>query len=173
MSQRLPVHIDPIGAADRGRELHGQMPVAAFERLGHWLNSQEGELDVSLYFGRGASGRRTMRAAIEGDLELVCERCLSPYKLHLDLAIELTMVDSEAEAKTLPEEVEPLVLPETRSMHTTDMIEDDLILALPVVPRCERDDCHAAVPVLDSEASEDADEGRQRPFANLDLDLDA
>lgn len=171
MSQRLPVHIEPVGAADRGRELHGHMPVSAFERLGHWLHSHEGELDVSLHFGRGASGRRTLRAEVEGDLELVCERCLSPFGLHLDLSVELTLVDSEAEAKTLPADAEPLVLSDTRSMHTTDMIEDDLILALPVVPRCERADCHAAVRVLDSEEAErDADTGRQRPFADLDPD---
>ncbi len=170
MSQRLPVHIDPIGAADRGRELHGQMPVQAFERLGHWLHSQEGQLDVSLRFGRSAAGRRTLRAEIEGDLEVICERCLSPFGLHLDLSVELIMVESEAEAKTLPEEAEPLVLSETRSMHTTDMIEDDLILALPVVPRCERADCHAAAPLLDSEEAERTDTGRQRPFADLEPD---
>lgn len=171
MSERLPVHIDPVTAADRRRELHGHVPVQALDRLGQWLHSQEGALTVSLYFGRGASGRRILTAEIRGDLELECERCLRAYDLPLDLSVELVMVENEAEAKTLPDDAEPLVVGDARSMHTTDMIEDDLILALPVVPRCRRSDCQTAVQVLDSEeAEEDGGAGRQRPFADLDLD---
>lgn len=170
MSERLPVHIDPITAANRGRKLNGQLPVQAFDRLGQWLHSSDGDLAIALEFGRDSAGRRHLAARIEGDLELMCERCLRPFHLGIDLDIELMLVESEAEADTLPDEVEPLLVGDVRSMHVTDMLEDDLILALPVVPRCARGDCRTAVEVVDSDEAEAETVTRQRPFADLDWD---
>lgn len=170
MSERLPVHIDPITAANRGRKLSGHLPVQAFDRLGHWLHSSDGELAIALEFGRDGAGRRSLAASVQGSLELMCERCLRPYHLGIDLDFELMLVESEAEADTLPEEAEPLIVGDVRSMHVTDMIEDDLILALPVVPRCGRADCRSAVELVDSDEAEADAATRQRPFADLDWD---
>lgn len=170
MSERLPVHIDPLTAANRGRKLKGHLPVQAFDRLGHWLHSADGELVIALEFGRDAAGRRKLAATVQGELGLMCERCLRPFALELDLAMQLLLVESEAEADTLPDEAEPLIVGDVRSMHVTDMIEDDLILALPVVPRCGRADCRSAVELVDSDETETETAARQRPFADLDWD---
>lgn len=170
MSERLPVHIDPITAANRGRKLNGHLPVDAFDRLGHWLHSSDGELVVVLEFARDTIGRRKLAATVQGDLELMCERCLRPFALGVDLAVDLIMVESEAEADTLSDDAEPLIVGDARTMHLTDMIEDDLILALPVVPRCGRADCRSAVEVVDSDEVEADTATRQRPFADLEWD---
>lgn len=171
MSDRLPVHLDPVALADRGRELGGRVPIESFERLADALHSREGDLEAVLRFGRDEDGRRSLRGQVQGALQLVCQRCLAPYAFAVDLDLALVLVDSEAEADALPEELDALVVGDRRSMHTVDMIEDDLILALPIVPRCgDADACRPAVELLDSEALES--EGgrgveRQRPFADL------
>ena len=171
MSDRLPVHLDPVALADRGRELHGHVPIESFNRLADALHSREGELDVALGFRRDADGRRTLAGRIRGALQLTCQRCLAPYALDVDIELDLVLVESEAQAETLPEEQDALVIGDQRSMHTVDMIEDDLILALPIVPRCgDEAACHPAVELLDSEAIEAGGEDgveRQRPFAGL------
>jgi len=168
MSDRLPVHLDPVSMAAKGREIAGSMPVEAFERLADALHSRTGELEVSLRFGRTEAGRDVLQGRVTGELELVCQRCLAPYGLPVDIALDLVLVESEAEAETLPEEQDALVVGGRRSMHTVDMVEDDLILALPLVPRCGRGSaCVAAVEILDSDAIE-TETGRQQPFAGLD-----
>jgi len=168
MSDRLPVHLDPVSLAARNREVTGSLPVAAFDRLAAALHSREGVLEVKLRFGRSDDGRNTLSGHVAGSLQLVCQRCLAPYAMPLDIDLDLVLVESEAEAETLPEEQDALVVGASRSVHTVDMIEDDLILALPLVPRCGRGSaCVAAVELLDSESME-AEAGRQRPFTDLD-----
>lgn len=170
MSERLPVHLDPVNLADRGREVAGIVPIAAFERLAPSLHSREGELDAVLRFGQDDAGRRTLHARVTGALELVCQRCLAPCELEVDADMAVVLVESEAEAEALPEELDALIVGGQRSMHTVDMIEDELILGLPLVPRCADDAvCRPAVELLDSEALESGGQAgeRQRPFEGL------
>ncbi len=169
MPERLPVQLDPVALADRGRDLAGRVPIASFERLGGALHSHEGEIEARLHFGHDDQGRRILTGSLAGALQLECQRCLSPYALPIDLELALILVDSDSEAETLPEELDALVVGERRSMHTVDMLEDDLILALPIVPRCASEaHCKPAVELLDSESLESGtDESRQNPFAVL------
>lgn len=168
MSDRLPVHVDPVSLAEKGRAIEGHVPVEAFRRLAGWLHASEGALEVSLRFGRDDAGRHVVQGRIRGALELLCQRCLAPYRLPVDLEPVLMLVTSEAAADALPGELDALVVDARRSVHTVDMIEDELILALPLVPRCGRaGECVPAVELLDSEASEAA-AGHQRPFTDLD-----
>lgn len=168
MSERLPVHVDPVALAEKGRAIDGRLPVDAFRRLAGWLHSSEGALEASLRFGRDDAGRHVLEGRLRGELELLCQRCLTPYWLPVDLELALVLVASEAAADALPEELDALIVDAQRSMHTVDMIEDDLILALPLVPRCERaEECVPAVELLDSEAIEAA-AAKQRPFEGLD-----
>jgi uncharacterized protein len=169
MPERLPVHVDPLTLADRGRALSGTVPVSACRRLVHWLDSDEGELAVELQFGRDEHKRRVLTGRVSGRVMLTCQRCLGAYGLDLDLPIGVVLVDSEAEAETLPEEVDALVLGDGATMHTVDMIEDDLILALPLIAKCpDSSGCVPAVEIFDSERMSGQDAGTQRPFADLD-----
>jgi uncharacterized protein len=169
MSERLPVHVDPVTLADRGREMAGTVPVSAFRRFSHWLASTEGEFTVELQFGRDEQRRRVVTGRIRGQPLLACQRCLTHFGFDLDLPIGLVLVESEAEADTLPDEVDAVVMSESASMHTVDMIEDDLILALPLVPKCpDEAACTPGVELFDSDEIDQHGDGRQRPFADLD-----
>lgn len=168
------MHVDPLTLADRGRALTGSVPVSACRRLGHWLASDEGEFTVDLQFGRDENNRRVLTGRVQGRVNLTCQRCLGTYGLDLDLPIGVVLVDSEAEAETLPEEVDALVVGDSATMHTVDMIEDDLILALPLIAKCpDLSGCVPAVEVFDSERMSGQDAGTQRPFADLDDPDDA
>jgi uncharacterized protein len=162
------VHVDPLILADRGRSIAGALPLSACRRLGFWLESSDGDLSVELQFGRDEGRRRVFTGRVTGSLRLSCQRCLQAFDLPLDLPLGAVLVTSEAEADTLPEDVEAVVVDEGADMHTVDIVEDDLILALPLVPKCpETATCEPAVPVFDSEEIERQDEAAQRPFADL------
>lgn len=168
------MHVDPLTLADRGRALSGVVPVSACKRLVHWLDSDEGEFAVELQFGRDESRRRVLTGRVRGRVMLTCQRCLGAFGLDLDLPIGVVLVDSEAEAETLPEEVDALVVGDGATMHTVDMIEDDLILALPLIAKCpDSSGCEPAVEIFDSERISGQDAGSQRPFADLDDPDDA
>lgn len=174
MSESLPVQLDPVTLAARGRGLRGTLPIAGFHRLTAWLPHTDGTLAFTLDFGRDDHGRSCLQGHVSGGLGMICERCLGEYTLTLDHAFSLVLVTSEAEAETLPEEVDAVVIGEARSMQTADLVEDEIILALPLVPRCERaEDCRPAVELLASEELDGADpDARQNPFAGLADEMD-
>ena len=168
MSARLPVHVDPVSLADQGRALEGRIAVSALERLGASLHDSEGELEVSLRFGHDDRLRRCVQGAVEGEIHLQCQRCLRVYAMPLAVELSMVLVGDEAEADALPEEVDALVAGQ-RSIHTVDIFEDELILALPLVARCPGEaECRPGVELLESEALSEGDAGeRQHPFAGL------
>ncbi|MDX1608759.1 MAG: YceD family protein [Halofilum sp. (in: g-proteobacteria)] len=153
MSGRLPVHLDPLSLAERGRVIEGSVPIAAFKRLAPSLHRDRGDIAVTLRFERDTGGRHVLHGELDGQLELVCQRCLTPFALPIGRTFDVVLVESLAAADLLPEELEPLVVDERRSMHTVDLLEDELILALPIVPRCGDGGpgCETAVEVLASE----------------------
>jgi len=50
------------------------------------------------------------------------------------LVQQLGLITSEAQESALPEQMEPLLVPESGELQTIDLVEDELILAVPVVP---------------------------------------
>ncbi|MCX8049379.1 MAG: DUF177 domain-containing protein [Methylohalobius sp.] len=101
--------------------------------------NSEGAAKVELTFSQigkvvAVTGR------VEADLEVVCQRCLEPVRIEVRAVVNLGVVTSIAEGDMLPEPYEPLLLEEEK-LRFSDIVEDELILAIPVVPRhaeCER-----------------------------------
>jgi len=157
MLRRPPVQVDPLDLADRQREIEGVLPVSAFHRLSQWLDSDEGTVEVRLRFTHDEAGRRVMRGRLSGDLQLVCQRCLAPFVLPVERSLDLVLVQTEAEAAQVPEALDSLVVGEQRGVHVVDLVEDELILALPLVPRCGDfgNACEPAAELLVSEGPAD------------------
>lgn len=140
MSKSWPELIDPLRLADQGREIHGTYPLATLARLTPSLDSLEGEVVFVLHFMREAGGRPVVRGQITTKLSLTCQRCLTPMWFLVDRPISLGIVQSMSEADQLPEELEPLLITETLT-SIQELIEDELILALPIVASHEMEEC--------------------------------
>ena len=96
------------------------------------LNDSQGEVKVSLYFGVDEVGRAFVRGNIAAELSLVCQRCLETLHWPVNIEICLAIVSSEREAGQLDDSYEPLVVGE-RLTSLSGMVEDEILLALPVV----------------------------------------
>lgn len=112
------------------------------------------------------SAQAEAELAVEGAVTLICQRCLENYSQPLAGLSRFVLVDSEAEADALFEETgeddaapEPLVA--ARPVDALELMEDELLLALPLVPR------HTVCP--DSAATRRLAEKEQpvSPFAAL------
>lgn len=66
---------------------------------------------------------------------LTCQRCLQPFALPLALDQRIRFVRDEAQAEALDAEIEDDVLALSRSFDLRALVEDELLLALPIVPR--------------------------------------
>ncbi|MBA2492447.1 MAG: DUF177 domain-containing protein [Gammaproteobacteria bacterium] len=143
------MRIDPRRLAEQHVRLRGSLLLARMKRLGRLLMTSDtlitssGAVYVSLYFGRNASGLQVIAGAISARLEMECQRCLRPYTQAVDRRFELVLAQGEAEAQRLLADYDVLEVADT-DIFTQDVIEDELLLSIPLIPAhadaalCER-----------------------------------
>jgi len=166
MSGPLPDRIDPLRLAESGRELRGSLPLAALQRLVPSLHDTEGVVEVELS-GTKEGRIRRLDGHLVTTLKMVCQRCLEPMTLPVEVRFRLGLVTSEEQAERLPEALEPLLITEP-TLLLAELIEDELILALPIVALHPADSaCAAQIPVVQVEPEEPDEEPRKNPFAVL------
>jgi len=125
-------------AASRSR-LSGVCPIADFARLSPLLSSNVGALEYSLEGLPDAQDRAALHLRIRGALQLRCQRCLAPLEFPLRIHAVLVLARSQAEIDALPVEAEgPDWLVATKAMEVHELLEDELLLAVPYAPRHER-----------------------------------
>ena len=176
MVKTLPARFNPDLMSRDGTRYEATMPVRQFARLRDILASDEGEVRATALFSR-RKDHIVVSGRLRAEWPLVCQRCLEPMTVAIDEPYELVFVESEALARELPKELDPVVLDESGQIHRTDLFEDELMLHVPLIPRHDDpDDCTDAersfgeVPEPENDAGDG--EGRKNPFDVLkDLNL--
>ncbi len=132
----LPKRFDPETYADQNLKLTGMVPVKTMQRLQNLVISMQSLVAVSLQFSRNHFGRVTMTGQIKHSLELRCERCLDQVQITIDQSIEVLLQSS---TESVIENTEKLEFYEydDKGLELAEIIEDELLLALPLVPRHE------------------------------------
>jgi uncharacterized protein len=173
MSRDFPDIVDPWKAADGQRCFGGTVPLARLERLAGLLAPEQGggplrgEAAFEASFGYDELGLVTVRIEVRADLPLVCQRSLETYLEHVERISTVAIITAVEDQEDLPEPYEP-VLVEDRRLALASLVEEELLLAVPQVPRKPG----AAGPALPEDVSlEDSaargDEPTHRPFAGL------
>ncbi len=166
--QMAPLYtpVNPLFLADRDALVEGPVRLADMARLREALVETDGTVEAALRFSR-EDGRPLVRGRVQGVLPLRCQRCLEAMSWPVDVEILLGIVSGEDEAARLPEMIDPLLVGEA-NVRPVDIIEDELILALPVVARHEDDD--ACVPRerrFGEEVPKSDEPRKENPFAAL------
>ncbi|HHJ20361.1 MAG TPA: hypothetical protein ENJ84_11160 [Gammaproteobacteria bacterium] len=134
MSARIPYYLDPFREAERGRVLEGALMLAKMPRLTALLVNTEGTVTGGLEFYQPFARQYRVDGWVQAALNLECQRCLKPYSQPVKTAFTLALVQSEAEAEVIPEGIEPYVV-EDDQLDLSQLFEDELMLALPSIPR--------------------------------------
>jgi uncharacterized protein len=98
-------------------------------------------------------------------VQLLCQRCLQTLHETLEVERSFLFVSEEEEATRLDEELDDDVLVLPRWFNVLELVEDELILALPIVPRHEVCPDPLPMPVDEPEAASDS--AVEHPFAAL------
>jgi uncharacterized protein len=148
------------------RSFEGTLPIAAMKRLCEALASPDGTVSFELDFGRDQLGTDYVDVRAQTSLTLTCQRTLEPFQLPLSLETRLGLIRAERDEAGLPPECEPLLVPEDGRLNPADVIEDELLLVLPLVPI--NPDSSLPDELTSQPPGEDADGGRsENPFAVL------
>jgi uncharacterized protein len=156
-----PAHqpvIDGFEFASAGATQQGVWPLRDFPRLRDMLANDDGEVAYEIAGVRDERGRPGLRLQVRGTLVLRCQRCLEPMPFEVQTDETLVLAASLAEIHAEPADARgPDRVVAGREMALRDLVEDELILAVPYAPRHEN--CTGA------EAGDRAE--KTSPFAGL------
>ncbi len=138
----LPAVIDPIRLADDGSVLEGEIALEELSRLRELCLTSEGRIRVSLSFEHSAQGTRVMRGVITTRLDLTCQRCLKAVAQEIRVAPNLILLCAGESPATLAEDADFLEI--AAPVALSAMVEDEIVLALPIAPRHPEGGCAPA-----------------------------
>lgn len=151
MSEKfIPEHIDPFRYAEQSLHLDGLVRLADMPRLSANLASNEGNAQVELHFGRDEQKIPFLTGTVKAHLHLQCQRCMEPYIYEIMSSFALGVVNTLDEASALPEHYEPALTQEGH-LALRELIEDEIILNLPIIPRHELQDCKVKLPEVNAD----------------------
>lgn len=152
--------IDPHEWARTGRQVHGTLPLAGMERLRELLESGAGEVQIMLAGQVLPGGRPVLTGGANCAVVVRCQRCLEPFTLCLEAPIRLGVLRDEADLDRLADGYEPLICPADQELALAQLVEDELLLALPDHP-------HHADGMCNVSAAPAQQAGKRQPFAAL------
>jgi uncharacterized protein len=127
--------------ADRDVALGGELEIDKLTRLKSLLHSGVGSVRATLRFRQRGDGWLAAELDYEGSVELECQRCLEPFRHELRDTVNVVLADEDSVPVAPPAGYEPFELEEGR-LQPAQLIEDELIVAVPLVPKHGRvEDC--------------------------------
>jgi uncharacterized protein len=153
----LPAVIDPVLLADRGTRLTGKVPMKGMSRLAEHCLDERGEASVDLDFRRDGE-LREMVGEVRARFRVRCQRCLEAMELEVEARLGAILLRPGERADLVESEADTLVADKPVSL--SELVEDELILAMPMFPVHAPGKCPAG-------AAGDALSGKKNPFSVL------
>lgn len=137
MSAEVPEILDAWRMLAARGGFEGRLPLSSMPRLGEVLLDTEGEAAFTLDFDRDALLVPYVELRIQAALPLQCQRTLQRFLLPVRVVQRLGLLRADADETdeaALPEGYEALMVAEDGALRPAELVEDELILAVPVVP---------------------------------------
>lgn len=169
---KLPRTIDPLKFAEQQSSLVGELALDAMLRLSDTCGFKQTSGVAKFLLGGGIDrqGFRYLKGEVDADVKLQCQRCLQPMDYNVRVEFLLSPVHDEKEAEKLPVVYEALYLTQPE-LALLNIIEDEILLALPLVPKHPAKKCVGAFPPSRGQARavpKDAQDKSSHPFAKLE-----
>jgi len=167
-----PFRLDVAAFAKAAGELEGRWPLLQFERLTESAVADALPADGGAVAWRARGEARAMRSVetqvwlhvgATTRVPLECQRCLKAVDVPLSIERSFLFVHGEDAAARLDTDSEDDVLALTRALDLRELIEDELLLALPIVPRHEV----CPLPLLAPDDAGERFDEKPNPFAAL------
>jgi uncharacterized protein len=163
--------VDAEVCARAGSTIARRFSAAELPRLREAGGHDDAAIEVDFQFSQ-FDGRPAVAGELHGTVVLTCQRCMRPVTVEIDDSFQVLLVDEERSDE--PGGYEPVVAKASR-LDLGWLAEEQVLLALPLVPAHDDEDCAALesaateAAVNDDEPAEEGDEpaATHQPFRNL------
>ncbi|MBF7731348.1 YceD family protein [Pseudomonas sp. N040] len=161
----IPSHVDPRKLADRAAILEGELPFESLPRFSEPLADKAGVVRAKFVFERAERRAAVIRCELDAEVKMVCQRCLELAVLPVHVESSFQVVKEGATDITVPKGYEALEVGE-ELLDLLTLAEDELLLALPIVPLHSSEDCQQLAG-FDEPDPEPDEVSRSNPFSVL------
>lgn len=154
-TESLVPRLDPKSFAQSAGAISAHSALSQFERLTHETQGLGGDRDMR-WVARGEMqtdeagvSQIWLHLTAEASLPLICQRCLGPVDVMVAIDRSFRFVETEAQAEIEDEASEEDVLALSAEFSLADLLEDEVLMALPAVPRHEECPVSVTLEVMD------------------------
>lgn len=165
-------HLDVAAFAKANAVMEGHDPLSAFERLTQEAQASVDGLEVSWYAEgehvpeTAGPGHLWLHLEADAQVPMICQRCLGVAHVSLQVDRSFRFVKDEVTAEALDDEAEEDLLALSKDFNLRQLLEDELLMELPLVPM--HDECPEVMPMASSDEDfEQANTDKTNPFAVL------
>ncbi|MFT5321165.1 MAG: hypothetical protein ACI934_001313 [Pseudohongiellaceae bacterium] len=157
----FPERVLPRKLCNRNASINSTLPLGKLLRLSEYLYDDQGQVEVSLSFDRDEAGFCSISGSVKADVNMACQRCLEATAINLLSEIAVKVADSDSDAEKISESSsDPLeklevILCDEGELDLLSLIEDELILSLPIVASHGNEDCSKDLNIIHDQAREE------------------
>jgi uncharacterized protein len=134
MSATLPPQMDIWRMVANQRRFEGSVPLAHMPRLVEVLADSDGECRYVVEFYRDPLKIDVMHMQLSASLPLICQRSLERFVHQVEIDQRLGLISEESQEAAMPEDMEAVLVDRSGDVSPLGLIEDELLLAVPLVP---------------------------------------
>ena len=162
---KLPKKIEPFKSAVKRSDYQGVYGSGDMVRLSEAVDAVLSDIAIEMRFDIDAQGLTYFTGHLRTKVSLICQRCNHPFAHGLDIDFCFCPVISADETDEIPARYEPVEVDEYGEVNLLNVFEDEVILALPIVPMHLPEDC-----LVDPAAlcfGDDKQDEKNNPFSAL------
>ncbi|GLR69903.1 23S rRNA accumulation protein YceD [Agaribacter marinus] len=163
---KLPKTLDPVKSAQKRASYNGIYESSLMLRLNEAVDSILTDVAVEVEFAKDAQSLTYIQGTSRVETSLICQRCNGTYPLEISTEFCFSPVQGTEQADSLPDVYEPIEVNDHGEIDLLQLVEDELILSLPIVALHAEEDCKTKADDMQFGEIE-TDVERENPFAVL------
>lgn len=138
---KLPKKLDPNKSAQKRSSYNGIYFANEMLRYTSAVVAVEPEVPVEVEFLKDAQSLTYFSGKMHSNVQLVCQRCNKVFDHSVSTEFCFSPVQGNEQIDTLPDAYEPVQVDDHGEVDLFELLEDELILSLPLVPLHSVDEC--------------------------------
>lgn len=159
---KLPITIRPTQSAQRRLVCDGVFKLSEMTRLLAVCEGKSEQVQVNVKFDVDERGLTVMSGTASALVALICQRCTEPFEYKLEVSFTFSPAKNAEAAEEIPSYYDVVELDENGEVNLRDLVEEELMLMVPLIPRHELKDCPAQADSVWGELPEELE--KPNPF---------
>ena len=171
----FPERVSPRKWCDRNGTINCSIPLGKLLRLSEYLDDNHGQAQVCLSFDRDANGYCCLTGKVSAQVSMQCQRCLELTAVDLVSDLDIKIAGDNDEARLIADGTAnsldrlEVVVSVEGELDLLSVIEDELIMSLPIVAVHDNEHCNDQFNVLHADAEEQGNNAGQGNIKGLDV----